>query len=435
MTPGAPRFPVERFELPSGLRLVVQPDARWPLVAVRVSYDAGSRYDPPGRAGLAHLCEHLAFDGAGESRPTFAERIERVGGVARAATTADTLTFSALAPTEALAALLDIEAERMTEPVDRHDDAALATARRVVATELQERSMTRARAVALEQVHRLLYPASHPYHRPASGDLAGVRATTAADVSAFVASRLRPELATMVIAGDVPADRARSLVARAFESAGSARADAWLARGSQPTVDADAFVDRDGGDVRTRHIAAPIGAPQTFIAWIVDGVGRPGWYLASLLLRAVAAGRSSPMARTLIAGDGVAQDVRGVLVSMRHASTLVFTATATAGLDAPRFERAVAGAVERALAAGLRSEDLDRARNKALSDHYFALQTLERRAERCATLADEIGEPQRLDREADRYLAPDLEALTAFAARLRDTTRAMLAFVPRTEAA
>src|SRR5215813_4311308 len=45
----------------NGLRFVVMPDPTTPLAEVDVRYEVGSREDPPGKAGLAHLVEHLMF--------------------------------------------------------------------------------------------------------------------------------------------------------------------------------------------------------------------------------------------------------------------------------------------------------------------------------------------------------------------------------------
>src|SRR2546427_14273 len=56
------RFPVEQWRLANGLRVIVQVDARCPLVASMMCYNAGSRHDPASRSGLAHFCEHLAFE-------------------------------------------------------------------------------------------------------------------------------------------------------------------------------------------------------------------------------------------------------------------------------------------------------------------------------------------------------------------------------------
>src|ERR1041385_6756510 len=45
----------------NGLRFVIMPDPTTPLAEVDVRYEVGAREDPPGKAGLAHLAEHLMF--------------------------------------------------------------------------------------------------------------------------------------------------------------------------------------------------------------------------------------------------------------------------------------------------------------------------------------------------------------------------------------
>src|ERR1700760_4522981 len=53
-----------RFKLPNGLDVFLQEDHRQKLVAVRMSYAAGSRNEAPDERGLAHLVEHLTFRGS-----------------------------------------------------------------------------------------------------------------------------------------------------------------------------------------------------------------------------------------------------------------------------------------------------------------------------------------------------------------------------------
>ena len=62
-----PSFPVVHFaerRLVNGLRVIVAPDHLAPVVAINVWYDVGSKHEPPGRTGFAHLFEHLMFQGS-----------------------------------------------------------------------------------------------------------------------------------------------------------------------------------------------------------------------------------------------------------------------------------------------------------------------------------------------------------------------------------
>ncbi|MGH3544390.1 MAG: M16 family metallopeptidase, partial [Mycobacteriales bacterium] len=57
-------YPIQRFTLANGLRVVLSPDTSAPVIAVVVSYDVGMRSEPEGRTGFAHLFEHLMFQGS-----------------------------------------------------------------------------------------------------------------------------------------------------------------------------------------------------------------------------------------------------------------------------------------------------------------------------------------------------------------------------------
>ena len=57
-------IPYQRFTLPNGLRVLVHTDRKAPVVAVSVWYHVGSKDEPKGKTGFAHLFEHLMFNGS-----------------------------------------------------------------------------------------------------------------------------------------------------------------------------------------------------------------------------------------------------------------------------------------------------------------------------------------------------------------------------------
>ena len=52
---------VQHYRLANGLEVVLEEDHHAPEVAIDVRYHVGSKDDPPGRSGLAHLVEHVTF--------------------------------------------------------------------------------------------------------------------------------------------------------------------------------------------------------------------------------------------------------------------------------------------------------------------------------------------------------------------------------------
>jgi predicted Zn-dependent peptidase len=421
-----PAFPVEQRQLANGLRVVVQSDPSAPLVAALMCYDAGSRRDPAGRSGMAHMFEHLAFDGPrrGVAR-TFPGRVEYAGGSGQAVTLTDRLCFLSFFPRRELPTILALEAERMARPLDPHDDEALDVQRRVVLEELRERSQRRLRALAFEHANRLLFQAGHAYHHPPVGEPDDIRAVAPADLAAF-AERFTPARAVLVLVGDVTPDAAAQIAERCFGG--------LSASGPQPSSESP----EDGATGQPRYVLmpAPVSEPQVHVAWRVPGFGQSDWYHAALLMRALAVGRASPLSRVLVGQAGLAREVSGHLIPMRDASTLVFAATGARGVDAARLEQGLTETLVELSSRTLESTDLVRAKKKALGDYYFAAQSFERRSEMCAALAWGPGDPERLSSEPSRYLEPDAASVGAVAARLLQAhARASVTFVPQAVAA
>jgi len=96
-------FPIERHELANGLQVVVQPDARLPLVAVNLWYHVGSKNEQPGKTGFAHLFEHMLFQGSAhvETNGHFSH-LQKIGGVANGSTWYDRTNYYETVPSHQL---------------------------------------------------------------------------------------------------------------------------------------------------------------------------------------------------------------------------------------------------------------------------------------------------------------------------------------------
>src|SRR5690606_16952106 len=57
-------IPWKRFTLDNGLTVIVHEDRKAPVVALSVWYNVGSKDEPAGSTGFAHLFEHLMFGGS-----------------------------------------------------------------------------------------------------------------------------------------------------------------------------------------------------------------------------------------------------------------------------------------------------------------------------------------------------------------------------------
>ncbi len=223
-------LPTEEETLANGLRIVAHawPDAQ--NVTVNLLLPAGAAADPPGRSGLAHLVEHLAFEGS-EGAPGNAGDmwVRAAGGQSDAATRHDHVLFSSTVPPEALSLALFLESERVGHLTPTA--TALANQQAVVANE-------RAESARVDQVRDALaprlWPAGHPYARPVIGRVEELGAVSIADVSAFVLRNFVTDGALLVIVGPMPADVMRAEARRWFEAGVDRARGAWVPAPEEP---------------------------------------------------------------------------------------------------------------------------------------------------------------------------------------------------------
>jgi len=57
-------IPFTKYVLQNGLTLIVNEDHKTPTVTIHIVYHVGSKNEPKGRSGFAHLFEHLMFNGS-----------------------------------------------------------------------------------------------------------------------------------------------------------------------------------------------------------------------------------------------------------------------------------------------------------------------------------------------------------------------------------
>ncbi|MBZ0235593.1 MAG: insulinase family protein, partial [Deltaproteobacteria bacterium] len=278
------RHNIELFEVSNGMRVALIPDDRTNLATIDVRYDVGAAEDPPGKAGLAHLVEHLAFMLRAESGgPTIFEELGEIALHYNAHTSSDETHYTSTVPIEQLERVIAIEGRRMRAPCDQLDEATFRRERDVVLAEEAERATPN--DDAWYELMAAVYGAAHPYARPVGSR--EVASATRADACAFMEQHYAPNRAFVVITGPFKAAAIRDLVGKAF---GPIRRQATRRRVADPLVLTgkrsrhEAPIDHPiaivvfprapwGGDVKFRVAEARLGAVMSEAdrgrAWIL----------------------------------------------------------------------------------------------------------------------------------------------------------------------
>jgi zinc protease len=203
----------------NGLRFVIMPDKTTTLVEVDVRYEVGSREDPPGKAGIAHLVEHMMFQQKPDGPDTqpLMHSIDQLTNFFNAYTNWDTTHYMMQGRLERLDDLLKIESMRMYYRCKTISEDEFLREREVVRNEIRQRGGTpegRIPDMVLEQV----YPKNHAYARMIGGDDAQLTTITLADVCSFMDKYYTPDRATVIVAGGVDVDQAIAAVTKWFGS-------------------------------------------------------------------------------------------------------------------------------------------------------------------------------------------------------------------------
>jgi zinc protease len=164
-TPAVPAFklpPVQETTLPNGLTVVLANDSRFPMMDVRMGFQAGSKFDPEKLLGLSEIAGDLLKEGTTtRSSREFAEELASIGGSLNASSSADFLLISGNALSEHTAKLLDLLADMVRNAAFPEDEVGLRKANRK-----QELLAQRAQADVLadEKLREVIF-GNHPYAR------------------------------------------------------------------------------------------------------------------------------------------------------------------------------------------------------------------------------------------------------------------------------
>ncbi|HEY0410788.1 MAG TPA: insulinase family protein, partial [Candidatus Dormibacteraeota bacterium] len=172
--------------------------------------------------------------------------------------------------------------------------------------------------------------------------------------------------------------------------------------------------------------------PRVYIGFRAPAYGERAWYAADMLSAVLTGGKSSPLYRDLVYDRQIAQDVGASVSPYEKGGTFMMVATARPGVEVETLEKALLEHVAAAATTLPDPDELERARNRMLTDTYSSLQKLDGVADLFSQFATYFDDPAGVAAEAGRYLQISPEELMEVAAtHLTETERVVLQVVPR----
>ncbi|UQU65893.1 insulinase family protein [Couchioplanes caeruleus] len=423
----ATKYPVERFTLDNGLRVVLTPDRSAPVVGVAVVYDVGIRSEPEGRTGFAHLFEHLMFQGS-ENLEKLAHfrHVQGAGGSFNGSTHLDYTDYFEVLPAGALERALFLEADRMRGP--RLTEENLRNQVDVVKEEIRVNVLNRPYGgfpwLKLPPVMFETFPNAHDGY----GSFTDLESATVEDAQEFFGKYYASGNATLAVAGDFDVAAATKLVEAHFGDV-PARPKPELPDFAEPGLSAErreSYVDR----------LAPLPAVAAGYR-VPDPIADFSAYLPYVVLAEVLTdGDASRLVERLVQRDRIVTSVGGYIGFMgdeyqvRNPTALLLQAHMPPGGDADKVLRVVDEELDRLATGGLAPGELARTQARMATHLLRDTDAVLGRALPMAVLELQRGRPELLN-ELPRLVGEVTEAqIVAAAASLRPESRATVEVVP-----
>ncbi len=393
-------IPIERYDLPNGLQVILHPDRSLPQVVVDVWYKVGSKDEVKGRSGFAHLFEHLMFMGTTRLPGNgFDAVMEAHGGSNNAWTMEDATNYFESGPPNLLETFLWMEADRMEGLGKAMTQEKLDLQRDVVRNERRQSYEDQPYGVAWLEVPTMMYPEAHPYAHTVIGTHEDLQAATVKDVQDFFATWYVPNNASLVVAGDFDPAAVKPVIEKYFGG---------IPRRELPARIAPTIVTRpQKGALEVRD---EVQYPQVNLLWHTPQAFSTDDAELQLVASLLGDGESSRLYQALVT-KGVAQEVEVMQMPTQLGSTFVISATAMEGVSVASLEASLRSELTRLLSQPPSAAELARVKAQHELGFLQEMESLLERATRLNQYWAYTGSPSFLAKDLERYRNATSESL------------------------
>nr|WP_294846763.1 pitrilysin family protein [uncultured Sphingomonas sp.] len=390
-------IPHESFTLDNGLKVIVHEDHKAPIVAVSVWYNVGSKDEPKGKTGFAHLFEHLMFNGSDNLPGDYFTYLQQIGATGYNGTTwFDRTNYFENVPTGALDKALFMESDRMGYLLGAIDQEKLSNQIGVVQNEKRQGDNQPGGLVDYEVLANL-FPDGHPYQHDTIGSMADLDGATLKDVKQWFVDKYGPNNAVLVLAGDITAAQAKPLVERYFGAIPRGPVNTPAAADVPTLAASKSMVMKDR-----------VAAVELQRHWAVPGLGSdqlPALDLGASILGGLA---SSRLDRILVRDEKLAVSVSANVQPFQRVSLFEIDVTVKPGVDPAVVDKRLDEILADYLANGPTADEVQRAATSDVAGRIRGLEQVGGFGGKAVALAEGqvfVGDSDFYKKSLDRYAA------------------------------
>jgi len=389
----------EKYKLDNGLEVILHQNKNLPMVAVNIWYKVGSAQEVKGKTGIAHLFEHMMFQGSENvAKEMHFRYIQEAGGTLNGSTSFDRTNYYEKGPSNFLEVALWLESDRMGYLLPALDQDKLDNQKDVVYNERLERYDNQPYGLAWELLITNLYDKSHPYSWSTIGFANDIKNYTLADVKNFFRTYYAPNNASLVIAGDFKRDKAVSIVEKYFADI----------KNSQIV---DPLKISNGKLTQNKNIRHKdnVQLERIYVSWLSEKAYCKDDAALDILSDLLTGSKNSRLYKTLVFEKEIAQDVTAFQFSGKYGGHFTIVATAKPGKSLDEIKSGIFNIISDLIKNGISSKELEKSKTGIRSSFVFSLQNLDSLADHLNSYNFYLNEPNSFSYDLERYIKVEKE--------------------------
>jgi len=348
----------ERFTLSNGLKVIVHRDTSTPMACVNVLYDVGARDEDSERTGFAHLFEHLMFGGS-VNIPDFDNVLQHAGGENNAFTTNDVTNYYLTLPAVNLEVAFWLESDRMLSLA--FSEKSLEVQRNVVIEEFKQSYLNQPYGDIWLEIPKLAYKV-HPYLWPTIGkNIDHIKYAVMDDVKAFFKKFYCPNNAILCVTGNVTVEQVKALCEKWF---------APIPMGNPPNRNLP--VEPPQTEPRKLELEREVPASAIYKVYHMGKRIDKSFYTMELLADILTDGNASRLYIELVKNQKLFSEINAFTYESLDPGVFIVTGKLLDGVTLEKADEAIKKELEKITSEEVKTDELEKAKNKTESQHIFA---------------------------------------------------------------
>lgn len=380
-------------KLSNGLEYILYQNNSLPIVSVNIWYRVGSGYEKKGKTGLAHLFEHMMFQGS-ENVPKemHFKFIQEAGGTLNGSTTRDRTNYFEKLPSNNLELALWLESDRMGYFLPSLTQEKLNNQKDVVKNERLENYDNQPYGLAWEILNKNVYPQDHPYNWITIGHLKDIESYTLEDVEGFFKKYYSPDNACIVVAGDIRQAETIDLIEKYFSVIQSFN----IAEKPQKKfvkLNQNIYIEHEDN----------VQLERIYLSWPSEFIFEKHDAALEVFADILSGTKNSRLHKKLVIEMQAAIDVTSFQYSGRFGGQFVIICTIKPEQDAEKIKQIILDEINNFLTDDVSEKELAKSKNGIKSQFVYSMQNLDNAADHLNYYNYFLGEPNSFEFDLNRY--------------------------------